>query len=69
MPYRPLLSPTPHLYSSLGEADLDCQLLPGEHVGVVGPAEGLLQLLQLEGGEGGAVASLLSHLEHSITQG
>lgn len=34
--------------------------LPGEHVGVVGLAEGALQLLQLEGAERGAVPPLFS---------
>lgn len=33
--------------------------LPGEHVGVVRLAEGALQLLQLEGAEGGSVPPLL----------
>ena len=51
-----------YLYSGLGEPDLDGQLLPGEHVGVVGAGEGLLQLLQLERREGRAVPTLLAHL-------
>ncbi len=54
-----------YLYSGLGEANLDGELLPGEDVWVVGPGEGFLQLLQLEGGEGGPVAPLLPHLRTS----
>lgn len=34
--------------------------LPGEHVGIVCPREGLLQLLQLETGECGSIATLLA---------
>ena len=38
-------------------------IVPGEDVGVVGAGEGLLQLLQLERGEGRAVPTLLAHLD------
>ena len=60
---NPVLS---HLYSRLGQTDLDGQLLPGEDVRVVGPAERLLQLLQLKAGEGCAVSALLAHLGHRV---
>ena len=48
-----------YLYSDLGQVDLERQLLAAVHVGVVGLVEGALQLVQLEGGEGGAVSAVL----------
>lgn len=47
------------LNSGLGELGPEGQLLPGVNVRIVCLLEHLLQLLQLEGTEGGAVASLL----------
>lgn len=47
------------LNSGLSELGPESQLLPGVHVRVVRLLEHLLQLLQLEGAEGGAVASFL----------
>lgn len=47
------------LNSGLSELGPEGQLLPGVNVRVVRLLEHLLQLLQLEGAEGGAVASLL----------
>ena len=55
-----------HLNPCLRQANLDGQLLPGEHVRVVGPAERLLQLLQLEAREGRPVPPLLPHLGDAI---
>ena len=40
-------------------------IVPGEDVGVVGAGEGLLQLVQLQGGEGGPVPTLLAPL-HAV---
>ena len=57
---------TANLYPGLGQPDLDGELLPGEHVWVVGAREGLLELLQLEAGEGGAVAALFPHLGDGV---
>ena len=48
-----------HLYPRLAELGPLAQLLPGVDVRVLGPLEGLLQLVQLVGGEGGAGPSLL----------
>lgn len=48
-----------HLHSDLGEVHLHGQLLSAVHVRVVGLLKGTLQLVQLVGGEGGAVASVL----------
>lgn len=48
-----------HLNSGLSELGPEGQLLPGINVRVVRLLEHLLQLLQLEGAKGGAVASLL----------
>ena len=48
-----------YLHSDLGQVDLQRQLLAAVHVGVVGPVEGALQLVQLEGGEGGPVPAVL----------
>ena len=60
---NPVLS---HLYSRLGQTDLDGQLLPGEDVRVVGAGEGFLQLLQLEGGESCPVPPLFPHLGDAV---
>ena len=43
-----------HLDSCFGEVQPEGQLLPGEDVRVLGLLKGPLQLVQLEGGEGGA---------------
>ncbi len=43
-----------HLNSGLAEVESHRQLLAGEHVRVLGFLKGLLKLVQLEGGEGGA---------------
>lgn len=48
-----------HLDSNLWKVDLHGQLLPAVHVWIVGLLEGALQLVQLVGGEGGAVAAVL----------
>lgn len=48
-----------HLHSDLREVHLHGQLLSAVHVRVVGLLKGTLQLVQLVGGEGGAVASVL----------
>ena len=50
---------TVYLYSGLAELGPLAELLPGVDVRVLGPLEGLLQLVQLVGGEGGAGAALL----------
>lgn len=48
-----------YLHSDLRQVDLQRQLLPAVHVRVVGLLEGSLQLVQLEGGEGGPVPAVL----------
>ena len=48
-----------YLYAGLRQLGPLGQLLAGVDVGVVGPLEGLLQLLQLLRREGGAAAALL----------
>lgn len=48
-----------YLNSDLGEVHLHGELLTAVHVWVVGLLEGTLQLMQLIGGEGGAVAPVL----------
>ena len=48
-----------YLDPNLWEVDLHGQLLAAVHVGVVGLLEGALQLVELVGGEGGAVAPVL----------
>ena len=48
-----------YLHSDLRQVDLERQLLAAVHVGVVGLVEGALQLVQLEGGEGGPVPAVL----------
>ena len=58
--------PLSHLYSRLGQTDLDGQLLSGEDVRVVSPGEGFLQLLQLERGESSPVSSLFPHLGDAV---
>ena len=47
------------LYPGLTQLGPLAELLPGVDVRVLGPLEGLLQLVQLVGGEGGAGPSLL----------
>lgn len=48
-----------YLDSDLREVHLHGELLAAVHIRVVGLLEGTLQLMQLVGGEGGAVASVL----------
>ena len=48
-----------YLHPDLRQVDLHGQLLAAVHVRVVGLLEGALQLVQLVGGEGGAVAAVL----------
>lgn len=48
-----------HLDSDFWKVDLHGQLLSAVHVWIVGLLKGALQLVQLVGGEGGAVASVL----------
>ena len=48
-----------HLYPCLAELGPLAELLPGVDVRVLRPLEGLLQLVQLVGREGGAGPSLL----------
>ena len=55
-----------HLYSSLCEANLDGQFFSGEYIRVVSSAKCFLQFLKLEGGKGGSVSSLLSHLGNAL---
>lgn len=50
---------SPYLDTDLKEVDLHGQELPAVDVRVVGLLKGLLQLMELEGGEGGAVAPVL----------
>ena len=50
---------SPHLYPGFTQLGPLAQLLPCVDVRVLGPLEGLLQLVQLVGGEGGAGPSLL----------
>lgn len=45
----------PYLHADLGQVDLHGQLLAAVDIGVVGLLEGAFQLMQLVGGEGGAV--------------
>ncbi len=52
----------PDLDAHLGQVDLDGELLAAVHVRVVGLLEGALELVQLKGGECGAVASVLAFL-------
>ena len=47
------------LYPGLAELCPLAELLPGVDVGVLGPLEGLLELVELVGGEGGTGAALL----------
>ena len=54
-----LTQPGTDLYPGLAQLGALAQLLPGVDVRVLGPLEGLLQLVQLVGGEGGAGPSLL----------
>jgi len=49
----------PYLHADLGQVDLHGQLLAAVDVGVVGLLEGALQLVELVGGEGGAVPPVL----------
>lgn len=51
--------PSSHLNSDLWEAHFHGELLAAVHIRVVGLLEGTLQLMQLVGGEGGAVAPVL----------
>lgn len=51
-----------YLHSGLRQVGAHGQTFPHHHVGVVGFLEGLLQGLQLLGGEGRATAALLSVL-------
>ena len=48
-----------YLDTDLKEVDLHGQELPAVDVRVVGLLKGLLQLMELEGGEGGAVTPVL----------
>lgn len=48
-----------YLHSDFRQVHLERQLLPAVHVRVVGLLEGSLQLVELEGGEGGPVAAVL----------
>ena len=52
----------PHLHTGLGQVGAHGEALPHHHVGVVGLLEGLLQGLQLLGGERSATAPLLAVL-------
>ena len=55
-----------HLHPRLSKVQPHGQLLPGEHVGVLGLLEGSLKLVQLEGGEGGARPTDLPRLVRVI---
>lgn len=48
-----------HLHSDLRQVDLQGQLLSAVHVRVVGLLKGAFQFVQLEGGEGGSVPTVL----------
>ena len=49
-----------YLHSRLSQVDLHCQLFPHEDIRIPRLLEGLLQLLQLLGGEVGSVSPLLA---------
>lgn len=51
--------PAAYLHPGFSQVDLECQLLPGVDVRVVGLREDPLQLLQLRAGERGPDAPLL----------